>query len=88
MIVLDEPEKNTQHTPLDDLYYEDLLSIVEMLPEKSRDVFKYYAIEGYSHKEIGEMMGFTEGTSKWHLSKARERLQELIRKRTNQQLAG
>jgi RNA polymerase sigma-70 factor (ECF subfamily) len=88
MIVLDEPEKNTQHTPLDDLYYEDLLSIVEMLPEKSRDVFKYYAIEGYSHKEIGEMMGFTEGTSKWHLSKARERLQDLIRKRTNQQLAG
>lgn len=87
-IVLDEPEKITQQTPLDDLYYEDLLNIIEQLPDKSKEVFTLYAIEGYAHKEIAERMGFTEGTSKWHLSKARERLQELIKKRMNQQLAG
>ena len=87
-IVLDDAEKDVPHTALDDLYYEDLLNIVELLPNKSKEVFKLYAIEGYAHKEIAEMMEFSEGTSKWHLSKARERLQELIKQRKNQQIAG
>ena len=78
-IVLEDAERSASQTPLDDLYYEDLLNIVEMLPDKSREVFKFYAIEGYSHKEIADMIGFSEGTSKWHLSKARERLKDLIK---------
>ena len=64
------------------------MNIVELHPDKSKEVFKLYAIEGYAHKEIAEMMEFTEGTSKWHLSKARERLKELIKQRKNQQIAG
>jgi DNA-directed RNA polymerase specialized sigma24 family protein len=43
-------------------------------------VFNLYAIDGYSHKEIGEMLGFPEGTSKWHLSKARGILREMVEK--------
>jgi RNA polymerase sigma-70 factor (ECF subfamily) len=38
-----------------------------------------YAIEGYSHVEIGEQMHISDGTSKWHLSVARKKLQELIK---------
>jgi len=41
-------------------------------------VFNLYAIEGYSHKEIGEMLGITEGTSKSNLSRARDILQEKV----------
>ena len=87
-IVLDEAEKETQHTAIDGLYYDDLLTLVEDLPEKSRAVFKLYAIEGYSHKEIAEMLKISTGTSKWHLSTARSRLKDIIHQRMNQNYAG
>ena len=40
--------------------------------------FKLYVIEGYSHKEIAEMMEFSEGNSKWHLSNARKELKQIL----------
>ena len=43
-------------------------------------VFNLYAIEGYSHKEIGNMMGISEGTSKSNLARARYILQEKVKK--------
>lgn len=48
------------------------------LPPKYRMVFNLFAIEGYSHKEIGEMLGISEGTSKSNLSRAREILQKKV----------
>ena len=87
-IVLDEVDKETRSDALDGLYYEELLEIVESLPEKSRVVFKMYAIDGYPHKEIAESLGISEGTSKWHLSNARVQLKKLIKKRAKQQYAG
>jgi RNA polymerase sigma-70 factor (ECF subfamily) len=48
------------------------------LPPKYRMVFNLYAIEGYSHREIGEMIGISEGTSKSNLSRAREILQKKV----------
>jgi RNA polymerase sigma-70 factor (ECF subfamily) len=36
-------------------------------------------IEGYTHKEIGTLLGISEGTSKWHLSEARKQLQQKIK---------
>jgi RNA polymerase sigma-70 factor (ECF subfamily) len=42
-------------------------------------VFNLYAIEGYTHKEIGEMMGITVGTSKSNLSRARDILQQKVK---------
>ena len=42
-------------------------------------VFNLYAVEGYSHKEISEMLGISEGTSKSNLSRARATLQERIK---------
>jgi RNA polymerase sigma-70 factor (ECF subfamily) len=39
-----------------------------------------YAIEGYSHAEIAENLKMSEGTSKWHLSTARQKLRELLQR--------
>jgi RNA polymerase sigma-70 factor (ECF subfamily) len=41
-------------------------------------VFRLYAIEGYAHAEIATLLNMSEGTSKWHLSTARQRLRELL----------
>jgi RNA polymerase sigma-70 factor (ECF subfamily) len=56
----------------------DLLNMIIELPPKYRMVFNLYAIEGYSHKEIGTMLNITEGTSKSNLSRARDILQKKV----------
>jgi RNA polymerase sigma-70 factor (ECF subfamily) len=56
-----------------------LNSIVENLPESTKVVFNLFAIDGFSHKEIGEMLGISEQTSKWHTKIARKKLKELIK---------
>jgi len=56
----------------------DLLNIIMELPPKYRMVFNLYAIEGYSHKEIGGMLSISEGTSKSNLSRARDILQKKV----------
>ncbi|GEO06782.1 DNA-directed RNA polymerase sigma-70 factor [Adhaeribacter aerolatus] len=61
-----------------DLAVEDLLNLLHDLPAGYRTVFNLYAIEGYSHKEIAEMLDITEGTSKSQLSKARALLQKRL----------
>jgi RNA polymerase sigma factor (sigma-70 family) len=63
----------------DQLYYEDLLKLVETLPPATRAVFQYYAIEGFNHNEIAEKLNISVGTSKWHLSTARDKLKGLIK---------
>lgn len=59
---------------------EELEKMIQTLPDMSRKVFNLYAIDGYTHKEIGEMLGMSDGTSKWHVSFARKSLQKLVRK--------
>jgi len=58
----------------------DLLAIIQTLPPGYRMVFNMYAIEGYSHKEIGEIMNISEGASKSQLSRARTILKEKVNK--------
>jgi RNA polymerase sigma factor (sigma-70 family) len=60
------------------LGYQDLMKLVQALPETSRTVFNMYAIEGYNHREIAEKLGMSEGTSKWHLFEARKMLRKKI----------
>ncbi len=72
----DRPVAN--HTE-DKLHMEDLMRYVARLPEMPRRVFELFAIEGYHHGEIAEMLNIPEGTSKWHLSKARGQLQSWLR---------
>jgi RNA polymerase sigma factor (sigma-70 family) len=58
----------------------DLLRIVNQLPDGYRTVFNLYAIEGYNHAEIADMLGISEGTSKSQLSRARLLLQANLKK--------
>src|ERR1700753_1511104 len=60
------------------LHYEDLLRMVQQLPPAYRTVFNLFAIEGYSHEEIGEMLHINPGTSKSNLHKARQKLKQMI----------
>jgi RNA polymerase sigma factor (sigma-70 family) len=55
--------------------YSELLAVVQELAPRYRLVFNLYAIEGYTHKEIGEMLEISEGTSKSQYSRARVVLQ-------------
>ncbi|WP_080053944.1 RNA polymerase sigma factor [Spirosoma aerolatum] len=58
----------------------DLLRMVNQLPDGYRTVFNLYAIEGYSHAEIADMLSISEGTSKSQLSRARMLLQANVKK--------
>lgn len=77
-IVLVEKDQMIPKDHADKLYYDQLLQLVQGLPEATRTVFNMYVMEGYSHKEIGKMLGISEGTSKWHLSEGRRHLKEKI----------
>jgi RNA polymerase sigma-70 factor (ECF subfamily) len=57
---------------------EDLLKLLDYLPEGCRTVFNLFAIEGYSHKEIAAMLNITEGTSKSQLNVSRSKLKDLV----------
>jgi RNA polymerase sigma-70 factor (ECF subfamily) len=62
---------------------EDIQYLIDNLPDGYKMVFNLFAIEGYKHQEIAEMLGINEGTSKSQLSHARKMLQENINKLKN-----
>ena len=51
---------------------------IDKLPNVSKKVFNLFVVDGFGHKEIAEMLGMSEGTSKWHLNNAREKLKVRI----------
>ncbi|MEL6675302.1 MAG: RNA polymerase sigma factor [Bacteroidota bacterium] len=62
----------------------ELEALIRRLPPVSREVFNLFAIDGYTHKEISDMLGISKGTSKWHVSFARKQLKGwLSEKMTN-----
>jgi len=73
----------TKTSVLDDISHEELMQLVQQLSPAYRAVFNLYAIDGYNHKEIAEILGISEGTSKSNLSKAREVLREKLQKIQN-----
>ena len=79
-IVLVEKDQYVHKDHADRLYYNQLLELVQSLPDATRSVFNMYVMEGFSHKEIGKMLNISEGTSKWHLSEGRRVLKEKIEK--------
>lgn len=83
-MVFEEKEKSTSKTILDHIYYEDLLKMIEKLPDATGKVFRLYAVEGFKHKEIAELLEISIGTSKWHLSEARKEMKRLIAKYQDQ----
>ena len=57
---------------------EELMELIDSLPNGFKEVFNLYAIEGYSHKEIGELLGITESTSRSQLTRARSLLKKQL----------
>jgi len=66
---------NVQQNALEE---EDLLKLLTLIPAGCRTIFNLFAIEGYGHKEIAEMLKISEGTSKSQLNVAKTKLKELV----------
>lgn len=84
-IVENQPEvKNAYYDSIHNQYNaEELIQLVQKLPPAYKMVFNLYAIEGYKHKEIADLLGISEGTSKSNLSDARAFLQKALAKKSN-----
>ncbi|HMK25675.1 MAG TPA: RNA polymerase sigma factor [Chitinophagaceae bacterium] len=84
-----EKEENTIEgkylSVLDDLAARDIMMLVQDLSPGYRTVFNLYVVEGYTHKEIADMMGISEGTSKSQLSRAKVILQDMVKQFIDQQ---
>lgn len=78
-----EKEENTIEgkylSVLDDLAARDIMALVQELSPGYRTVFNMYVVEGYTHKEIADMLGISEGTSKSQLSRAKVILQDMVK---------
>lgn len=74
----DAYEQPSQGFDFGSLGMQDLLKVIQKLADGYRMVFNMYVIEGYSHKEIADTLGITEGASKSQLSRARAILQQEI----------
>jgi RNA polymerase sigma factor (sigma-70 family) len=89
VVELDEVIESPQTTfDMSGLEVKDLMKLVQQLSPIYRVVFNLYAIEGYSHKEIAEQLGITEGASKSQLSRARAMLREKLTKVESVQIIG
>jgi len=70
--------ENSDISALDTLAEKDLIALIQELSPGYRTVFNLYVVEGYSHREIGEELGISEGTSKSQLARARGILQKKV----------
>lgn len=79
---ISEHEENTIEgkylSVLDSMAEKDIIKLVQQLSPGYRTVFNMYVVEGYTHKQIGEELGISEGTSKSQLSRAKQILQDLV----------
>lgn len=73
-------ENDDEEFDTEEYTYDELLEIIRSLPDRYNQVFNLYTIEGYSHQQISEMLKISVGTSKSNLSRAREKLKDLIKK--------
>lgn len=70
---------HNNHSGEEKLDADYLLQLIKELPETSAKVFNLYAIDGYKHKEIADIMQISESTSKWHLHNARSILKAKLK---------
>ncbi len=85
MIFTEEPTSETSQYEGDSNIYkqlelEQILKIIQQLPDKMRMVINMYAIEGFNHEEIAEMLGVSVGTSKSNLHDARKQIKNFMKK--------
>lgn len=75
--------EDTNLDALDILATKDIIKIINELSPGYKAIFNMHVIEGYSHKEIADIMGITEGTSKSQLARAKGVLKKLVEARLN-----
>ena len=82
LATVSEKEENTivdvDVTALDNLAEKDIINLIQELSPGYRTVFNLYVVEGYSHREIGDLLGISEGTSKSQLARAKAILQKKV----------
>jgi RNA polymerase sigma-70 factor, ECF subfamily len=66
---------------IENLTREQILELVQQLPPQYRTVFNLYVVDGYTHPEIGEMLGISDLTSRSNLSRARQGLKQLLKEK-------
>lgn len=79
-VVFVEKDESVNHDLASNMQYEELLRLVQDLPDTTRAVFNMFVMEAMSHKEIAEALNISEGTSKWHLFEARRVLKQRVEK--------
>lgn len=83
-ISIEDPAWNA----LDNLAEKDIITMIQELSPGYRQVFNMYVIEGYSHKDIGEILGISEGTSKSQLARAKGILKKMVEQKLNDTSSG
>ncbi|MCW9714198.1 RNA polymerase sigma factor [Aliifodinibius salicampi] len=79
-----ESEIAHDETIISKISYQEIIDLIQQLSPAYRTVFNLHVIEGFQHKEIAEMLGIAEGTSKSNLSKAKKNLQAILEKNLTQ----
>jgi len=79
-LVFDQDIKDHGDAPDSRLYFDDLIQLIQSLPETNMKVFQLYAIEGFKHAEIAQELNINESTSRWYLGEARKQLKEKLMK--------
>lgn len=77
---LELPEKEVS---IAGIHHDQLMEMIQSLPQGCQIVFNMFAIEGFSHKEIAEQLGISEGTSKSQFARAKSLLQQKLLKESN-----
>ncbi|MBK6943577.1 MAG: sigma-70 family RNA polymerase sigma factor [Flavobacteriales bacterium] len=80
---IEESRSSEVNEYLKQMESEAFAQLLDRVPDMSRKVFNLFVMDGFSHSEIAELLGISAGTSKWHVSHARQVLQQAI-----SQLAG
>lgn len=76
--VTDLTDRSVDETAISNLSYEELLQLIQKLPSGCQVIFNLFAIEGYKHNEIAELLQISEGTSKSQYSRAKSILAQSI----------
>lgn len=82
---LEDIRIDTTETPIEKLNNEDLMKLVNSLPIVFKAVFNLYVIDGYSHKEIAELLQISEATSRSKLARGRTWLQQKLNIQKNKE---
>lgn len=69
---------------LSKIQFSELVKVIQSLPAMTQTVFNLFVFDDYSHKEIASMLNINESTSRWHVSNARNQLQEKIKKQNEE----